>query len=408
MRVQVRSGRGLDLPLHEKLVERQASRVGEAALGDVSFIDTQASQKSRRLQYEGSILPSGEQEHERGWSALLEKDPLFALEPNALTEAPVQEVVSASAEPVPTALVPARHEQLPPALGPTHFAGHFESSVGALVEAFDQTSLWASAGNELRARANHEGAAPMTPVVVDTPVEPPADTPAQTEAVTPIREGASRNRLARAQRREKKRLNVSLAKPGSPAPSQTASPAETETMQAEDEPEVPLARELPRPRTGRLVVGASALLIGLLSWVAFSQRDSNTERSERAATEQVPSSMSSAVPAVTTNQPTPRQGDTATSSATPLATPPAIRYPASNGLLWVQAPSPGRVFVQGIDAGPTGAFLEVSCGLRNVRVAKASPPPPGQSFPDWLGDAESVVIPCGSAHRVELPRARTQ
>ena len=160
----------------------------------------------------------------------------------------------------------------------------------------------------------------------------------------------------------------------------------------------------------RWLIGASALLLGLLSWVAFSQRDSNTERSERAAIEQVSSSMSSAVPAaaVTTNQPTTMQGDTATSSATPLATPPAIRYPASNGLLWVQAPSPGRVFVQGIDAGPTGAFLEVSCGLRNVRVAKASPPPPGQSFPDWLGDAESVVIPCGSAHRVELPRARTQ
>ena len=146
VRVQVRSGRSLDVPLHEKLVEREASRVGEAALGDVSFIDTQASQKSRRLQYEGSILPSGEQEHERGWSALLEKDPLFALESQSRTELPVEEVVSVSAEPVPPALVPARHEQLPPALGPTHFAGHFESSVGALVEAFDQTSLWASAG----------------------------------------------------------------------------------------------------------------------------------------------------------------------------------------------------------------------------------------------------------------------
>jgi hypothetical protein len=408
------------VPLHGKLVELSASQLGgtpTSDLGDFSFEDAASSQENRRLQYEGSFLPSGEQESERSWSALLEKDPLFAVEPNPAAEQgskPV-EAMNASLAPAETSLP--SQQLTPPPLGPVQFTGHFETSVGALVEAIDQTSLWASAGSELKVRAKLddvvvEQKAPESMVAL---VEPPSGAPA-TERLGPGREVGSRNRLARAQRREKKRLSVSLPKQGSAAPSQLPPVSENETLRDEVEPLVPIVSVRRRANTIPMIVGVSALLLGLLSWARFVRQDGLKGNEEQLVVEPIASTMgvpaastgtrSSALP-VSVSAPA-RQDSPTTASAMTRPTPPALRFPASNGLLWVEAPSPGRVFVQGIDAGPTSAFLEVSCGLRNVRVAQVNPPPPGQSFPDWLGEAESVVIPCGRAHHVELPRPRAQ
>jgi len=82
--------------------------------------------------------------------------------------------------------------------------------------------------------------------------------------------------------------------------------------------------------------------------------------------------------------------------------PPPIKRPKDMGLLWVESPTAVTVYVQGLPAGENGRYLEVACGLKNVRLARPDPPPAGHSFPMWLAKAEPVLVPCGGANRVRM------
>lgn len=84
------------------------------------------------------------------------------------------------------------------------------------------------------------------------------------------------------------------------------------------------------------------------------------------------------------------------------AAPPPIARPKEIGRLWVDVDEPADVYVQGLKVGVSGTYVDVPCGLKNVRVARSTPPPPGHSFPLWLGEAKSVLVPCGGENRVKL------
>jgi hypothetical protein len=71
-------------------------------------------------------------------------------------------------------------------------------------------------------------------------------------------------------------------------------------------------------------------------------------------------------------------------------------------MLWVDADPASAIYVQGVSAGDSGKWLEVACGMKNVRLARPGLPPPGHSFPMWLGVGQTVLIPCGGSHRVAL------
>lgn len=88
----------------------------------------------------------------------------------------------------------------------------------------------------------------------------------------------------------------------------------------------------------------------------------------------------------------------------PVPDPPDVSgLGVGRGLLWVESTSPREIFVNGNQAGASGKWLNVPCGLRNVRSAKQGPPPAGASFPMWTSDGHSVLVPCRSYTRVTMP-----
>ncbi len=88
----------------------------------------------------------------------------------------------------------------------------------------------------------------------------------------------------------------------------------------------------------------------------------------------------------------------------PVPDPPDVSgLGVGRGLLWVESTSPREIFVNGNQAGASGKWLNVPCGLRNVRSAKPGPPPAGASFPMWTSDGHSVLVPCRSYTRVTMP-----
>ena len=171
-----------------------------------------------------------------------------------------------------------------------------------------------------------------------------------------------------------------------------------------------LPAQRPTPYWAVVLLGCGVGLLFTLAYVAFRALDqprgaaaqavANTTLVARAAattnatTEPLPTSMPPALPSVSA----PTSG-VAVSNEPPI---PAILRPKDMGLLWVDAASPVTVYVQGLPAGESGAYLEVPCGLKNVRLARRDLPPPGHSFPMWLGRAESVLVPCGAANRVKM------
>jgi hypothetical protein len=70
--------------------------------------------------------------------------------------------------------------------------------------------------------------------------------------------------------------------------------------------------------------------------------------------------------------------------------------------LLVRVADPRYVFVNGRRIGESGAWLTVACGWRHVRLAMRGPPPPGESFPQWVHEGHSVLIPCGEATEISL------
>ncbi|MBL9023802.1 MAG: hypothetical protein JNL21_16530 [Myxococcales bacterium] len=211
-----------------------------------------------------------------------------------------------------------------------------------------------------------------------------------------------------------------------PAPS-AAEPLTREPWFVEDEPApahpVPVAVE----RDGRgwllwagaaagatLVVGAS-LLFRSAPMPASPVAGAATNRP--VATDQAP--RPGPAPAAESVAKPPATPDLASSSplassppltSAPSALPAAIPDPPETGglardrgLLWVETKTPREVFVQGNAAGASGRWLNVPCGLRNVRTAQPGPPPAGSSFPIWMSDGHSVLVPCRSFTRVTLP-----
>ena len=179
--------------------------------------------------------------------------------------------------------------------------------------------------------------------------------------------------------------------------------------------------ERPTPYWAVVLLGCGVGLLFTLAYIAFRAVD------QRGAVAQaVPNatlSATSTAAASSPRAPVPPVGvpveiansATATATGSPVDAPaesspsvasdpplPVIKRPKDMGLLWVDAPSPVTVYVQGLPAGANGLYLEVPCGLKNVRLARRDLPPPGHSFPMWLGKAESVLVPCGAANRVKM------
>ena len=167
-----------------------------------------------------------------------------------------------------------------------------------------------------------------------------------------------------------------------------------------------LPAEKPTPYWAVVLLGCGVGLLFTLAYVAFRALD------EPHAVAQAVPNATFATTATTTATPLPSAPSAVSAPSLPVAssTPvvssdpplPVIKRPKDMGLLWVDSTVPVSVYVQGLPAGESGTYLEVPCGLKNVRLARRDLPPPGHSFPMWLGKAESVLVPCGAANRVKM------
>jgi hypothetical protein len=83
-----------------------------------------------------------------------------------------------------------------------------------------------------------------------------------------------------------------------------------------------------------------------------------------------------------------------------VPSPPPLRSPSDHGWIRVEMREPVDVYLQGVLAGPSGRWIEVACGMKNARMARPGNPPPGHSFPMWLGEARTIRVPCGGDVRV--------
>ncbi|HTJ80560.1 MAG TPA: hypothetical protein VL400_02520, partial [Polyangiaceae bacterium] len=73
------------------------------------------------------------------------------------------------------------------------------------------------------------------------------------------------------------------------------------------------------------------------------------------------------------------------------------------GYLRVEGPATLAVYLNGHLAGQTAEWIRTQCGIRYVRFARRDPPQPGASFPKWLDDGASLMIPCRGATTVTAP-----
>jgi hypothetical protein len=86
----------------------------------------------------------------------------------------------------------------------------------------------------------------------------------------------------------------------------------------------------------------------------------------------------------------------------PAASAEGGTLPPDRGYVIVTTSGPARVYFNGILAGDANRPLEVSCGWRNMRLAKAAMPGPGQSFPIWQGEGRPVLIACQSTTTLDM------
>ncbi len=402
MRVRERSGSSEE-PHEQELAARARAEAGNVRSED-AYRDAYA---------QAVLLPPPAYEDTERWSTLLAEDPIFDAPPplTRLAEAreerdaeptpepeselalevvpgpistPPEEVhqaleresaqsappFDAVAEPVPSS------EPLPLSQQPRS-SGHFEDSVARAVETLDASTLLTSAGTDLKRRGN------LLSTHAKKREEPPR---------------LLRNRTPRS---------------GSPAarePTESATPLTTESPPHAEDPSHAIPESAPRPKRSRLlpIVAIASVVVGVGVTYGLA-----TPRKEVKAADGASASVSTSAPALGAPPASSSARAKPTVSVEPVAasnTPrpataevaPEPKQPRTHGILRVDSEAPGRVFVQGIDVGPTNAFLELTCGMKFVRIAHASPPPPGQSFPNWVGDAKSVMVPCGQAHRVEF------
>jgi hypothetical protein len=342
------------------------------------------------------------------WTELLEQDPELVPRLDSRPPAAAEDVSSSTA-----ALAPLRSDVQPepvisletrtlaispgPESSATSPPGHFESSVSAAVEALDEPSLLRGAETDLRVRRSTRPILPRprrsrsaTPVEARRPPgteRPPATSP--TEELAPAAEVPAA---------PEPEPELSLTRPRSErGDSRSAAVPEEPGL----EPTFPVRRG-----HGRWLVALVGVGLGVVG-LSTLPRDPSSPSPEGPGSKG-PSALAldSRGPSPS---PSPRRSQSVPESLPPISSPasasasarvehPPLRDPASFGWLRVDVSTPGRVYVQGIDVGPTGVALEVRCGLRNVRVAQAAPPPPGSSFPAWSGESKSVVVPCGAEH----------
>lgn len=175
----------------------------------------------------------------------------------------------------------------------------------------------------------------------------------------------------------------------------------------------------PRKQSSRRFLAAlvvAAPLAGLAAWSFFDQPRNGREAV--ASTPSVasavkpppsPSASSATLPPETSRPVTPPGIPVETGSAPQPATPetaipsaPPPRNPRESGMLWVDTTPRSTIYVQSLEAGESGRWLEVPCGMKFVRLARPGLPPPGHSFPMWLGVGQTVLIPCGESRRIAL------
>ncbi len=73
------------------------------------------------------------------------------------------------------------------------------------------------------------------------------------------------------------------------------------------------------------------------------------------------------------------------------------------GWLFVDSTAPLAVYLNGNLAGSVGEWMRTPCGVHFLRLAKKDPPRPGASFPTWLDEGDSLVIPCRGSTAVTAP-----
>lgn len=169
-----------------------------------------------------------------------------------------------------------------------------------------------------------------------------------------------------------------------------------------------LPAERPTPYWAVVALGCGVGILFTLAYLAFRALDQPRGAVAQAVPNTtLPSTTMVGAPLMSSPPETHSAAPIATvESSAPLATSeppmPVITRPKDMGLLWVETPTPVSIYVQGLPVGENGRYLEVPCGLKNVRLARRDLPPPGHSFPMWLGKAESVLVPCGAANRVKM------
>jgi hypothetical protein len=84
--------------------------------------------------------------------------------------------------------------------------------------------------------------------------------------------------------------------------------------------------------------------------------------------------------------------------------PPVEELTETEGWLRVEGGEPLAVYLNGNLAGNVGEWIRTPCGVHFLRLARKDPPRPGASFPTWLDDGDSLVIPCRGSTSVAAPK----
>jgi hypothetical protein len=163
---------------------------------------------------------------------------------------------------------------------------------------------------------------------------------------------------------------------------------------------------------GAAFVVAVALAVGAFR-ASEATRAAKTNDGERAVAQPTgrtaPTGGSGRGPAATPSAP-PTAAPSGAPTDQPLVGTPEVPPPPqakglafNRGLLRVDTKADRQVFVNGVQVGRNGTWIEVDCGLKNVRTAQPGPPPAGASFPVWTSAGHPVFVPCGESTRVSLP-----
>ncbi len=286
----------------------------------------------------------------------------------------------------------------------------------------ERAALWTEAASDLRGRRSNPPPAPLTPPPRPLPpASPPPPAPATTaaeavEAPPPSarsRRGASRSKGGRPDAPASAPLPTPTPARVSttPAPAATAPLIVHESLDGDEEqPRLRRARRAGAGRRGATFTAIAAVVIAgaSLTW-AIVERTSADGGSASARPVATPSPTPPVVTVAVVAAPRsitafqPALPPSASSSPAAMASappPPPLRNPAQNGLLRIDFAEDAELYLYGVRAGTTNRWLEIACGTTNVRLARAGAPPPGHSFPVWLGESRTLLVRCGEVHAV--------